>query len=238
MTRARGARPPHLALAALPTFAALLALGFWQLERLDWKTALIANRAAALARPPVAAPSDDARFAAFDYRRVTLEGRLDHGRELHLAAISARGDGGYRVLTPLIREGAASAVLVNRGWVPYARKDPASRPEHRPEGRLVLEGVAVRPRTKGLFDAKNDPAANTWYWPDLAAMADVTGLKLAPVIVNAIPAAGAAGYPRAEPSRVRLANDHLGYAITWFALAAGLALVYLLAVRSNSKRRS
>jgi surfeit locus 1 family protein len=228
-----------LTLVALPAFGILIGLGLWQLDRLAWKTALIEERQMALARPAIEAPADDTALAKLDYQRVSLAGRFDHAHELHLAAISVKGDGGYRVLTPLIRDDGGSAVLVNRGWVPYAQKDPRTRGESLADGPIVLEGVAVRPRPKAMFDADNDPVRNDWYWIDLDAMAEATGRALSPVIVNALPGLGVReGFPRAEPTEVRLVNNHFQYALTWFALAAGLAVIYLLLLRQGRSMRT
>jgi surfeit locus 1 family protein len=48
-----------------------------------------------------------------------------------------------------------------------------------------------------------------------------------PFWVDAGPAANPGGWPRGVGA-VRLRNDHLQYAITWFALAAALAAIYVL----------
>ncbi len=70
---------------------------------------------------------------------------------------------------------------------------------------------------------------NYWFWLDIPAMARCGGLqKVLPFTVDAGPAPNPGGYPRGGLTRVALPNDHLQYAITWFALAIGLAVVYVV----------
>jgi surfeit locus 1 family protein len=62
----------------------------------------------------------------------------------------------------------------------------------------------------------------------MAAHAGIAPDKLAPVFLEAGPAPNSGGIPIGGQTRVNLPNDHLQYAITWYALAAGLAVIYVL----------
>jgi len=213
---------------ALPAFLILLGLGSWQMDRLAWKRDLIAEREAALASPPLAAPParfDPARHAG---RRVTARGTFLHGREMYLGPRARDGRPGYEVVTPLILADGA-AVLVIRGWVPLDRRDPERRAAGQPAGTVAVEGLMRASETPGLFTPDNAPAEGLWYWLDLDAMAAQAGLQRArPYVIEAGPAANPGGLPIGRPYRVELRNDHLQYAITWYALAAALAVIYIL----------
>ena len=55
---------------------------------------------------------------------------------------------------------------------------------------------------------------------------------LAPVVLEADAAPNPGGWPKGGQTVVTFRNEHLQYAITWFALAAGLLLVYFAYHRS------
>ena len=217
---------------ALPAFLVLVALGSWQVQRLMWKSDLIAFREAQLAAPAMPLPADlsDAdALDAIDYRRVTLSGTFVHGREIHLAA-TRRGTVGFRVITPLERDDGP-AVLVERGWVPAEARDPERRPEGQLTGAVTIEGVLRTRGRRGWFTPDNEVARNYWFWLDLPAMAAYAGEGVPPLVVEAGPAPNPGGLPVGREYRVGLTNDHLGYAITWYALAVALAVIYVLSQR-------
>jgi len=48
----------------------------------------------------------------------------------------------------------------------------------------------------------------------------------------------AGGLPRPAALTVNLRNDHLGYALTWFGLAAGLTAVFGVWVWSQRRKKA
>lgn len=229
-----GRRRARWLLAAL---AGLLALGFaslgwWQVERRVWKLDLIArveSRIHAPARPlpPRAAwPGINERDHA--YLRVRASGVLLHDREALVQALTERGPG-FWVLTPL-RTGEG-VVLVNRGFVPPERRDPATRPA--PRKPVTITGLLRITEPGGGVLRANDPGANRWYSRDTVAIARARGLGVvAPFFIDA-DATG--GYPLGGMTVVRFRNTHLVYALTWFALAGlGLFAGYMLLRRDDA----
>jgi surfeit locus 1 family protein len=220
-------------LAVLLAIAAFLALGVWQLERRAWKLDLIARVDARLAAAPVAAPGPDAwpGLARDDaYTRVTATGRFLNDRETPVLAVTDRGSG-YWILTPLATP--AFTVLVNRGFVPPDRRDPATRPEAQPSGEVTITGLLRPTEPGGGFLRGNDPAHDRWYSRDVAAIAAARGVTAAPYFIDADAAPNPGGLPVGGLTVVRFRNAHLSYALTWFALAAGLAVVAVRAARSR-----
>ena len=204
--------------------AGLVALGNWQLERLAWKRALLAEIAERTTAEPVPLPARIADPEAWRYRRVVLEGRFDHAHEMLLAA-----GRGWQVITPLLRDGAP-AVLVVRGFVPEDRRAPANRRAGQVEGVQTLTGIVrLAPSHRSWVTPENMPAAGRWYWRDREAMARAAGLAaVAPVFVEADESAPG-GWPQGGVTRLDIPNRHLQYALTWYALAAILAVIYVIA---------
>jgi surfeit locus 1 family protein len=217
----------------IPALLVLLGLGTWQLDRLAWKTDLIAGIQSRIGAAP--APLDEVLAEAGDdladvqYRRVSLTGAFRHDAEMYLAARSMNGNPGYHVVTPFEIAGGR-AVLVDRGWVPLDKKDPASRAEGQGAGPVTLDGVIRVPRpAKSWLQPDNEPQNNMWFWVDLPAMAAHAGATgAAPVYIEAGPAETPGGFPIGGQTRVNLPNDHLQYAITWYALAVILAVIYVI----------
>ena len=217
-------------LFTVPAIIVMIGLCVWQVQRLYWKEALIADREARVAAEPVAlpAPGTNADAAAVEYRRVRIEGTFLHDKELFLGARSLNGNVGYRILTPFALAGGG-AVLVDRGWVPVARKGPESRAEGQVAGLQTVDGVARVPPGRAWMQPDNEPANNIWFYVDLPAMAAASGVALrTDLYVDAGPAENPGGYPVGGQTRIELPNDHLQYAITWGLLAVALAVIYVL----------
>lgn len=192
------------------------ALGVWQLERRAWKLALIAAVSARADAAPVAAPGPPGwgRITAEQdaYRRVRVTGSLDHGRETLVHAVTGRGSGNW-LLTPL-RTDSGWIVLVNRGFLPDG-KQPG-----RPAGPVTITGLLRVTEPNGAILRANDPAADRWYSRDVATIARTRRLQwVAPYFIDADSSPNAGGYPVGGLTVVTFRNAHLGYALTWFALA-------------------
>lgn len=224
---------PHLwpTLMTLLGLAVLLALGTWQLERLESKRALIAELKARAQDPPMALPARILDAEALEFRPLRLQGRFLHDRELYLEARSHRGQAGLHVITPLLLDDGR-ALLVDRGWVPLARRAPGTRRAGQLAGPVTVAGQArIGGWTGyGFLRPENDPEANVWLWMELPRMAQSAGLRepVTGLYLVAGPAANPGGLPIGRAAEVSLPNDHLQYAITWYALALVLLVVYLL----------
>ncbi len=216
----------------VPALIALIGLGSWQVQRLNWKTALIADMQARLAAPAEALPAQAIDPEVWNYRRVTVRGAFDHAREVHMVSHSRRGNFGYHVYTPLVRADGGGTVLINRGWVPTDRKKPASRPAAQLASVVTVEGIARKGWPQAAFVPDNDPAKNVWFHADLNAIAAAMGVAMgvnAPALfVEAGRAPNPGGYPLGGQTRVGIRNAHLQYAITWYALAVALVVIYLV----------
>ena len=104
-------------LTTVLALAVLVAMGTWQLERLESKRGLIAEMTQRMAGPARALPPPPVDAAMLRYRPIRLEGRFRHDRELYLEARSHQGRAGLHLVTPLVLDDGR-VVLVDRGWVP------------------------------------------------------------------------------------------------------------------------
>jgi surfeit locus 1 family protein len=213
--------------------ALLIGLGVWQLERKVWKENLIASITARTTQAPQALPPraewPKVSQQHDEFRRVTFAAEFVKGQDalVYSAGSALRPDvtgAGYWVFTPA-RLADGSLVVVDRGFVPFDRKDAASG--GLPQGPTSIVGVMRWPEKPGLFTPVAEPQNDVWYARDLAAMA---GAKqwgpVAPFYIDQESPAPPGGWPKPGKVVVALPDNHLQYAITWFGLALGLAAVY------------
>ena len=197
-------------LLGLGGVAILLTLGIWQMQRLAWKEAILAEITARIAADPVALPvtPDPERDR---YLPVALEGRIDP--TFVRVLVSQKGIGaGYRIIA-VLEMGGGRRVLIDRGVIPVGDAMPAT-----PADDLRVIGNLHWPDERDGFTPENDLAGNMWFARDVAALAAHLGAEPVLVIAREITPPEAAITPL--PVGVgNIPNDHLSYAITWFSLA-------------------
>ena len=215
--------------------AILIGLGVWQLQRKTWKENLIASITARVTHVPDNLPPPE-RWAQLtpdkdEYRRVFFPAEFVKGEEalVYSAGSALRPDvagPGYWVFAPA-RLAGGGIVVVDRGFVPLDRKDPASRAQGAPQGSIDIVGVMRWAEKPGLFTPAADLQDNIWYLRDPAAMAQAkTWGTPAPFYIDQESPVPTGGLPLPGKIVVNLPDNHLQYAITWFGLALGLTGVY------------
>ena len=231
-----------LALVAGVMFAGFFALGTWQIFRLQWKLALIERVEQRVHAAPTPAPgiADWPKLSTEDdeYRRVRISGVYLPASTTWTLASLERGIG-YWVLTPLCTPDGG-IVMVNRGFVPAGTGGWSPRPAPAPAAANACAAVVGDPAVTvtGLLRVSektsslrsNEPERNYWYTRDLQAIAKARGLPaVAPYYVDADAASahvdvpGESVRPIGGLTVISFVNNHLVYAITWFALALMVA---------------
>lgn len=217
-----------------------MALAAWQVHRRAWKLDLIARVETRVHAVPAPAPGPDrwaeVSAASDEYSRVAATGTWIANRSALVQAVTELG-GGYWVMTPLARDDGTT-VLVNRGFVPADKRDPAFwRP--RP-GRVTVTGLLRMPEPGGAFLRSNDPAADRWFSRDVAAISASRGLNMtAPYFIDAEREPNDSRLPVGGLTVIAFSNNHLVYALTWGTLAlmaaAGAIFVNLDVLRSRPR---
>jgi surfeit locus 1 family protein len=235
--------PWTVLVAGLAAMAILVGLGTWQVNRLAWKEGLIATidgRIASSPRPLAEIERFFTDTGDVDYRPVTLRGTYRNDRESHFLA-TWKGASGFFVYTPLELPDARS-ILVNRGFVPFDRKDSATRADGQVGGEVEIVGLARNPLAEkpSWIVPDNDLAKNVFYWKDIGAMAARAGIdpaRLVPFFVDAGNAPNPGGLPAGGVTMVDMPNNHLQYAVTWYGLAAALVAVLVVFIRGRVRSR-
>ena len=227
----------------LLALAILVSLGTWQVYRLQWKEALLADIDARIHEEPVPVSEIESRIGqgqAIEYTPMQATGTFDHGRERHFLA-TYDGQPGFYVYTPLTL-GDGKILFVNRGFVPDELKDPAKREDSQVAGTVTITGLA-RSRLDekpSMMVPDNDPAKNMFFWKDLDAMASSTALPQAevePFFLDADDSPNPGPWPKGGVTQIDLPNNHLSYAVTWYGLAIVLAVITILSYRRNRQNK-
>lgn len=207
--------------------AVMVGLGVWQLQRLVWKRALLAEIEQGEALSPT--PLGD---IPVPFRRVVVQGRFipvqaRYGAEVR--TIEAGPVMGAHVIGAIMRQ-AGLPILIDRGWAPLAYEDAA------PSGLVRVEGY-VRPPEPAMswLGVKDDPLHRRFFSLDPAVIGLSLGLQNAApfTIVELGPAAG---FPMPSTNLPRPPNDHLSYAVTWFGLAFSLLVVFGIYARQSARK--
>jgi len=199
----------------------LLGLGFWQLDRLEWKRGIIAEAERRLAQDPAPLPAelDPARD---DYLPVIVEGQFVGDELYHLTSQKPQGPG-FDVIAPF-ETVDGRRILIERGYIPQNQRDPATRDA--PQGVQQVEGFLRWPDDLNRFTPDPDPAMRIWYARNVPSLSDAAGTE--PVMIVQAPT-GTDTLPKGRAVEVRMRNNHLNYALTWFAVAAiwfGMTLLW------------
>ncbi|RXZ36751.1 SURF1 family protein [Oxalobacteraceae bacterium CAVE-383] len=235
---------------ALIVFAGFIALGSWQLQRRVWKLDLIARVEQRVHAAPAPAPGPAqwplVNAASDEYRRVETKGVFLNDRETLVQASTELGSG-FWVMTPL-RTAGGGIVMINRGFVapgalkamhaadaaPPASPSAATSASASPSMATVT-GLLRISQPGGGFLRHNDPAADRWFSRDVQAIGAARGLdprRLAPYFIDADAGPDAGRWPVGGLTVISFPNNHLVYALTWYALALMTAAAFLRSLRS------
>jgi len=233
-----------LTISTIVAFAILVSLGAWQLQRRDWKHALIERIEARADGPPVSLQEVLDRWQRdrdIEYMRVEMTGELRASEEFHIYTIRD-GVAGWRVVSPFETDGRL--VMLDRGFVPEPLKDAQARADQPvPKGEITVTGLARAPGEKNFVTPDNEPQRNRWYWRDLesivAQLPPAAQQRAAPFFVEAEAGTLPGEWPRGGVTQLRLRDRHLSYALTWFGLALtliGVYIAYIVSRRGGGRR--
>jgi surfeit locus 1 family protein len=211
-------------ISTLVMLLVLLGLGTWQVYRLHWKEAILAQIATAEAMPAAPLSQNPA-----PYTKVSTSGRFRFDRAVEFGAevrdTSAGPTMGSYQIVPLERDGAP--LLVNRGWIPQKRPAPLDEPA----GVVTVAGYVRPAERSSWFSATDDPATRQFFTLDPRVIGTAVNIPdPEPFVLVALRPPGSSPapgfYPIPAEHLPRPPNNHLSYAITWYGLAASLVVIF------------
>ncbi|HAT35998.1 MAG TPA: SURF1 family protein [Rhodospirillaceae bacterium] len=218
----------------IPALIALIGFGTWQVQRLQWKEALIDKLQTRSTSAPIPLAKTPSNLNELEFQQVKVRGRFEHKHEFHLVNRSLNGNPGVHIITPFVRTDGGGAILINRGWVPFDKKPVSERPKSQFDEPVTVTGIVRLVKGQGTFTPDNDAKTNHWFFIDPAAMGAASGHQFPAGYYlldgnRQVPG----GFPVGHQWTLNIRNDHLQYAITWYAMALALLVIYILYHRKS-----
>ena len=198
-----------------------IALGTWQIIRLDWKNNLILEIENSLKNPPVELTQSN----KVNYLKIKTSGSVDFEKQIYLYNLNDTGTPGFEVLNPISING--ENYLLNRGWIPFEKKDT---PEINIIDQTNIVGTIKIQGRKNIFKPDNDLKENYWFSLNREDILKFTGKKFSKYIIYLD---GNYQLPKPKKITANISNNHKKYAMTWFSLAISILLLYLYFRKKN-----
>ena len=198
-----------------------VALGSWQIIRLNWKNNLILEIENSLKNPPVELTNSNVE----NYLKIKTSGSIDLEKQIYLYNLNDTGTPGFEVINPILIND--TNYLINRGWIPFEKKNSQEInvfDENDIIGTLKLQG------RKNIFKPDNDLEENYWFSLNREDILKFTGKEFSKYIIYLN---GNYQVPKPKKITANISNNHQKYALTWFSLAISILLLYLYFRKKN-----
>ncbi len=198
-----------------------VALGSWQIVRLNWKNNLILEIENSLKNPPVELTNSNLE----NYLKIKTSGSIDLEKQIYLYNLNDTGTPGFEVINPILIND--TNYLINRGWIPFEKKNSQEInvfDEKDIIGTLKLQG------RKNIFKPDNDLEENYWFSLNRDDILKFTGKEFSKYIIYLN---GNYQVPKPKKITANISNNHQKYALTWFSLAISILLLYLYFRKKN-----
>ena len=198
-----------------------VALGSWQIVRLNWKNNLILEIENSLKNPPVELTNSNVE----NYLKIKTSGSIDLEKQIYLYNLNDAGTPGFEVINPILIND--TNYLINRGWIPFEKKNSQEInvfDENDIIGTLKLQG------RKNIFKPDNDLEENYWFSLNREDILKFTGKDFSKYIIYLN---GNYQVPKPKKITANISNNHQKYALTWFSLAISILLLYLYFRKKN-----
>ena len=198
-----------------------VALGSWQIVRLNWKNNLILEIENSLKNPPVELTNSNVE----NYLKIKTSGSIDLEKQIYLYNLNDTGTPGFEVINPILIND--TNYLINRGWIPFEKKNSQEINEFDENdiiGTLKLQG------RKNIFKPDNDLEENYWFSLNREDILKFTGKEFSKYIIYLN---GNYQVPKPKKITANISNNHQKYALTWFSLAISILLLYLYFRKKN-----
>ena len=198
-----------------------IALGSWQIVRLNWKNNIISEIESSLKYPPVELNKSNLK----NYLKIKTSGSVNFDKQIYLYNLNDKGVPGFEIINPILIEN--ENYLINRGWIPFEKKETQEIniiDESKIIGTLKLQG------RKNIFKPDNDIKKNYWFSLNRDDISKFTGREFSKYIIYLD---GNYQFPKPKKITANISNNHKKYAITWFSLAISILLLYLYFRKKN-----
>ena len=198
-----------------------IALGVWQMIRLNWKNNLILEIENSLKKPPVELSQSNKE----NFLKIKTSGLINFEKQIYLYNLNESGTPGFEVINPIFI--GQENYLINRGWIPFEKKDTS---EINIFDQNDITGTLKTQGRKNIFKPDNDIEENYWFSLNREDILQFTGKEFSKYIIYLD---GNYQFPKPKKITANISNNHKKYAMTWFSLAISILLLYLYFRKKN-----
>ena len=191
----------------------LFSLGSWQIYRLQWKNALLSKISKSYIKTP-----EEFNNNSKLYSKVKIKGKIIN-QPLFVYSLSSGGKYGYDVYVPV--ETGNYTILSKAGWV--SKKFKLNQQELNSD--ITFDAILLKPKRKNIFTPEN--SIELIFFLDLELLQLNYTKKLYPLIAENNSDL-LKQYNLRKPEKIKLPNNHLQYALTWYSLCFVIIVAFLI----------
>ena len=200
-------------------------LGYWQLQRLQWKNDLISSIELNYNSKTIDFPILNDADNKYEYMQTHIEGKFMVKQSMFFFRSNLRGESGYEIVVPF-KTTLSKDVYVIIGWIPFDKKDEIDLRFINDEALTKIEGSLIYSKKRKPLIPDNDISSNVWYLMNSEEMDIVNNLNSSNYLLKIT---DKNYFPQIliefEPTNIT--NNHLQYAGTWFLLALVNTIMYI-----------
>ena len=193
----------------------ILSLGTWQVYRLYLKNNLISDLEKNLKTSSINFNVDIDK----EYTKILFK-KKDLNTKIFLYHLN-KGEIGFKVIVPY-EINSSLLVLVDKGWI---RKDKINLIKNTLFNDDIIEGYTRKIREKNLFTPNNNIKEDFLYSVEIDNLKKSLNKNIYPLLIIQTSKTNKDIIP--NDYEVRLPNNHLQYAITWYGLALFTIIFFL-----------
>ena len=222
----------HLLLISV--ISLLIALGLWQLQRLEWKNTLLSKIEDNYNNVFIDFPFFE-DTSQFEYMRSRIEGNYLTDKLMFFYRSSLSGESGFNIVIPF-KTSEGFTVYIDNGWIPFNNKKNLDI-EFIDEFKVYnLSGVLIFKKNRKYFTPENDHDENIWYLLNNDEMDSVHGLSSSNYILKLVDQEYFEEFLiEFNPTNIR--NNHLQYSVTWFLMAIFISIFYIYLINQQFKKK-
>jgi surfeit locus 1 family protein len=188
-------------------------LGFWQLYRLQWKSDLIkAAKENSSLEPLVGLKNPITQTMLFTH--IKFEGQTFGDKKIFVVE-SYNKKYVYRLLAPVLIDG--KTIVVDFGLIDSKNITLPNK--------FSSVGILLSYDRKNIFYPSNNPSKDLWFNLDLESIKQFFNINIEPYYIKIAPNHSILKEATIKKFATSYRNDHLMYAITWFALGIFCSII-------------
>ena len=212
----------------------LITLGFWQLQRLEWKNALLSKIEDNYNNITIDFPFLESS-SQFEYMKSNIDGNYLSEKLMFFYRSNLNGDSGFNVVIPF-KTTEGIIVYVDNGWIPFKNKENLDIDFINKSKVYSLSGALIFKKDRKYFTPENDYNENIWYLLNTDEMDSVLDLSSSNYILKLIDQNYFEEF-LIEFNPTNIKNNHLQYAVTWFLMALFISIFYIYLIKQQVRKR-